>query len=170
MSERGEISSTLPVLIVITVACIVVGSLIMTAKNVDYASNKSIESAISDFVTTEINKGKLSDSDVSQLEEKISNSHAGNEVVLQMSVPGENPGKKTSLDVANKQGENVLTTYFDSQLRKDLRDYGYIDIPEGATLGVKVYQLTNDIADQLTGSEGYGELIAEYSATRPTDF
>lgn len=170
MNERGAISSTLTItiLIVITAVGLIVGHFVMTTNKVDYASKSAVQSAANDFVTEVTKKGTLYATDLDNFVEKINQPYA-RDVEVQITEPGENPGKKPVLDVSSKQGEGQSTTYFDSQIKDALENKGYYKIPNGGQLTVSVRQASDTMSDQLTSSDKYGDLIAEATATCTTD-
>ena len=170
MNERGAISSTLTItiLIVITAVGLIVGHFVMTANKVDYASKSTVQSAANDFVNEVTKKGTLYATDLDNFVEKINQPYA-RDVEVQITEPGENPGKKPVLDISSKQGEGQSTTYFDSQIKDALDTKGYYKIPNGGQITVSVYQASDTMSDQLTSSDKYGDLIAEATATCTTD-
>lgn len=170
MNERGAISSalTITILIVITAVGLIVGHFVMTTNKVDYASKSTVQSAANDFVNEVTKKGTLYATDLDNFVEKINQPYA-RDVEVQITEPGENPGKKPVLDVSSKQGEGQSTTYFDSQIKDALDTKGYYKIPNGGQITVSVYQASDTMSDQLTSSDKYGDLIAEATATCTTD-
>lgn len=170
MSEKGSISSTFTIIILIGLVAITifVVPLTMTATKVDNASNASVQSSTTDFVNDQCSKGRVSKEDLDKFIETITGPNTY-DIEIQVSVAGENQGKKTSQAVSDKVGENVLTTYFDSQVDSQLDKTGEFDIGNGGTLYVAVYQTNTTTAQELTGSDDYGTLVAEASATCTTD-
>lgn len=153
MSERGSIGSTYTVVILIGLVCIsiFVTPLIMTANKVDNASQSSLQTATTEFVNEQCNKGKLTLDDLNKFTEKISGTNSY-DVEIQVKKIGENPSKKTMLTTSKKIGENVSTIYYTSQVMDQLDENKEISFQEGDELRVYIQNTNTTTAQQLSSS------------------
>lgn len=170
MSERGSISSTYTIIILIGIAVIAITltPLIMTANKVDNASQASLQATTTDFVNEQCSKGRLSKEELYKFIETVTGPNTY-DVEIEVKVAGENPGKKASQVVTEKSGENTYTTYYTSQVLKQLDENKEFKIGKGGQLRVYLENTNTTTSQELTNSSDTPNIIAEAVATCNTD-
>lgn len=169
MSERGSISSTLTIVVLIGIAVITitVTPLIMTAKKVDNASQASLQATTTDFVNEQCSKGRLSKEDLYKFIEAVTGPNTY-DIKIEVKVPGETEGKKASQVVTEKSGGTTYTTYYTSQVFNQLDENGEFKIGEGGQLRVYLENTNTTTAQDLTNNNT-PNIIAEAAATCTKD-
>lgn len=169
MSERGSISSTYTIIILIGLVCITISvvPLMMTASKVDNASQASLQATTTDFVNEQCSKGGISAEDFYKFIETVTGPNTY-DYEIEVKVLGENQGKKTSQVVNEKEGENTFTIYYTSQVLEQLDKNGEFKIGKGGQLRVYLENTNKTTSQGLTNNDT-PTIIAEASATCTTD-
>lgn len=170
MSERGSISSTYTIVILIGLVAITifVTPLIMTANKADNASQASLQAATADFVNDQCSKGRLSKEDLYKFLETVTGPNTY-DYEIEVKVPGEREGKKTSQVVTEKNGESTYTIYYTSQVLEYLDKNGEFKIGSGGQLHVYLENTNTTTSQELTNTDT-PTIIAEATATCTTDY
>ncbi len=167
MSERGSAFSglTIAVLIGLVVVTLTVIPLFTTADKVDNKTKVATQSATEEFVNEACSKGSANKDDFNKMIQTITTGLDTYSVDIQISVMGENPEKKSQLATTKRNGENVYTIYYTSQVE----DYwkandNKFPLNEGDDVTVKVHSSSSAL-DQNNSDK----LIAEATATCTTN-
>lgn len=169
MSERGSTSSTYTILILVGLVAITifVTPLFMTANQVETASQASLQAATTDFVNDQCSKGRLSKEDLYKFLETVTGPNTY-DYEIEVKVPGETEGKKTSQVVSQKDGENTYTIYYTTQVLEYLDENGELKIGAGGQLRVYLENTNTTTSQELTNTNT-PTIIAEATATCTTD-
>ena len=168
MNQRGAVTATLAIIVVIMigvgVVCLV--PLANTAKKVDNASQVALQAALTDFANEACNKNSVNEVDFDKLIQKITGPNTY-EYGLQVYVLGESDGKETSQAVSDKVGDKY-TIYYISQIEEIWKkNNGKFPIEEGTQVYVYAKNTNTTMSTQLTSptSSDISNIIAEATAT-----
>ncbi len=166
MSERGSIGATLTVIVVIVLGiCITcVLPLVNTAKKADNVSQNSLQTALTNFVNEECNKGAVYEEDFYKLIQEISGPNSY-DVEMEISLVQEGEGKKTSHAVNRKNG---YTVYYTSQVEEtwDMNN-GKFELGEGDKVYIYAKNTNTTMGTELESSTNsdISSIMAEATAT-----
>lgn len=164
------------VIILIAAVLMFMVPMISVAHRKDVVANQTVQSAITEFVDTAREKGKITQSEFENLIAEIETTGEIYKVDISLSSIDENPSKKDSSKVSDhiKIGENIYYTEYTTQIEEQLeKNDGEIQLNAGDYLNVTVenvsrtlYQefknfLYNNIDDKVQISGQYGGMILE---------
>lgn len=171
MSERGSISSTLTIAVVIIIGVIVITvyPLMKTAEKVDNASQVSLQAELQDFVNEQCNKGRLSKDDLYKFLEKVTGPN-NYDYEIEVKIPGENQGKKTSQVVSDKSGESTYTIYYTSQVMDYIDKDGEMLLPKDTQIRMYLENTNKTMGQELSSpTSDSPNIVAEAVATSTKD-
>lgn len=119
------------------------------ADRTDDVVQLTLETALSDFVTTVSTKGEITQDDYSKLVEKISATGNAYDIAVEIQFLDENPGKKTSQVQSTKIGENTYVAIYESQFLEQLDKNGKITLKEGDIVTAGIEKESKSLADIL---------------------
>ncbi len=172
VSERGDMGDSLITIIAIFLAAILmfVFPLMSISERTDDISQLAVQTAITEYVDSIRNTGKMTydgyEACLSKITNSTRNSYEMEFVIQQLD---ENPGVKTTQAEATKIGENLYYNKYTSQIVDELEDKGVIILKEGDIVTVTAKNTNTTIAQilrnflyKVTGDNSY-QISAQHS-------
>lgn len=166
MSERGSIGTSFAVCVLvllgITITCMFAFN--NTAKKAENATEEAVVAETENYGTTIGNTSTLTESDFNKFYQSITTNNPY-DVSLEVHMPGENAGKKTSQVSHDKIGENTKTIYTMTQIREKWKNNnGIFPLPKGSQVYIKVKDI-NRTSETSSTSKDITKTIAETTVT-----
>ena len=155
---------------VVTIIVIVLGAVLMfvfplmsVADRSDDVSQLSVQSATTTFVDDIRSTGRITLDNYNKFVQEINSTGNTYDVVMEVKILDENPGKKTAQTTYEKIGENVYYTEYTSQILDELGDSSnnytkYLKEGDVVTVSVKntnttISQLLRNFFYRVTGND-----------------
>lgn len=141
----------------VTVVVILLGAILMfifpmmaIAERNDDVSEITVQTEVSEFVNSARTTGKITASDYDKLVADLNTTGNTYDIVIELQVKDENPGKTNALGVdETKIGEDIYYSIYTSQILDELDKEGVKYMKEGDILTVKASNTNNTISQML---------------------
>ena len=159
------------IVIGITVVLMFVIPVMTMADRTDDIAQQAISTETSNYVNTIKTTGKITPEEYDKFLQTITATGNTYDVIFELGILDENPGKKSVQVTKDKQGENYSYAVYDSQVKEKLDNDETYTLKEGDRVIVKVVNTSLTLAQQfknmlytLVGNDTY-TIASQYAAT-----
>lgn len=159
------------IVIGITVVLMFVIPVMTMADRTDDIAQQAVSTATSNYVNTIKTTGKITPEEYDKFLQTITATGNTYDVIFELGILDENPGKKSVQVTKDKQGENYSYAVYDSQVKEKIDNDETYTLKEGDRIIVKVVNTSLTLAQQfknmlytLVGNDTY-TIASQYAAT-----
>lgn len=135
--------------IALTAVLIFVFPLMTMSDRYDSISKTDVKTVTAELVNVITSTGKITEENYSKFLEQITSTGNTYDIEMEFKILDENPGKKTTLGVSDKIGENVYYSVFTSQIEDTLETDKVYNLKEGDIVSITIKNTSLTMTDKL---------------------
>lgn len=164
----GDTLTTIVAIFLAAILMFVFPLMSISERNDDIAQ-LAVQTATVDFVDNVRETGKITENNYNSFLQTLTATGNSYDVDMEVKVLDENPGKKTTWAVADKIGENIYYSVYDSQIEESLaKDHQYV-LSKGDYISINIKNTNTTISQMLrnffytiTGNDS-AQVVAKHS-------